>query len=435
MNSNTISAKLANIAELFIEYVNDKKIDQCHELIDKYDGRFCDISVSAGKFNNMTPIIYACYRRNESLALALIAKSEMLNAVDNTNSTALIYACYNGLHIVANELICRGVDLNIVDVNKYTALQYAYSSDMMSTLELLLDNKADTSCLYQNGDNILINACKIHDNNIAMKILNYNIDLNIQNILQQTALMFACKKKTHIDIVKKLIHKGAKLDLTDWWGDNALQYAGDSNNIDAMRELINSGISLNQQNTQKISVLIHACRDGFESGAELLIDSGANLDLQDNSGWTALIYACKDGLTYIVKKLIHAKCNMNLRGNYGWTALMHACYNNRSDIAKYLLSNGCDATLQNRNGYTAMYYAYDLTDVIINMINLGVDFVNFINGDTYDNKNVMVRNHIFNIYKKQITAVIDNDETNAIQMCFKKIYAIELVDIICEFIL
>ena len=193
-------------------------------------------------------------------------------------------------------------------------------------VKLLLDIGASVN--YQDSDGLtaLMNASFSGQHWVAKLLLqNENINLNLCDHKQQTALTIACHKQ-HYQIVELLLANKTMVDL-------------------------------NIQTEDKWTALMSACHDGQYKAIALLLINNADTNIQTEDGWTALMEACDNGYNQIVELLLYNNADPRIQTNDGWTALMSACYNGHHQVAKLLLENGVDPNTRTEDGRTALMSA------------------------------------------------------------------------------
>jgi TonB family protein len=128
----------------------------------------------------------------------------------------------------------------------------------------------------------------------------------------QTALMQAAQDGT-ADEIKKLLKKGAGLEVKDRYGWTALLYAATFNlgylpnpkpDASALKILLSAGANVNVSDTRGITPLIIAAAEGRTEFVKLLLSKGADVNAKDKNGATALSYAKAKGHVEIVKLLV-----------------------------------------------------------------------------------------------------------------------------------
>lgn len=89
-------------------------------------------------------------------------------------------------------------------------------------------------------------------------------------------------------IVRALIAAGAKLEMRNADGNNALWLACVGNHLDMADLLIKSGININNCNDNGATALMYAASTGKASAVALLLAAGADITLETLDGFSAL---------------------------------------------------------------------------------------------------------------------------------------------------
>ena len=163
--------------------------------------------------------------------------------------------------------------------------------------------------------NPLILACEREFSEIALALLETDIDVNQQDYSDKTPLLIACERNL-FEVVKALITRNADLNLTRNSGVSPLMMACQMNSAKIVRELIAAKADLNLRDRLERTALM------FDSTVtELLVEANAKLDLRDYRGNTALTLACARGNTSLVRSLITHGANIHLCNYTKETAL------------------------------------------------------------------------------------------------------------------
>ncbi len=115
-----------------------------------------------------------------------------INLSDDDGRTPLMFAAFNGHHEIVAFLLEKGAFVDMHDAFNRTALLYAATGPFPQTVELLLKNDADPNVVDSDE--------------------------------HFTPLMHAAAEG-NIEVVRVLLEHGARKDLTDVDGDNALSFA------------------------------------------------------------------------------------------------------------------------------------------------------------------------------------------------------------------
>lgn len=200
-------------------------------------------------------------------------------------------------------------------------------------------------------------AAKDNSVDIAKKLIDSGIDVNMTYKQEMTALMVAAQFNS-VDVAKLLIANGAEIDAANEEGKTALVFVAQYNSLDVAKLLIKKGANINAElcpfgkltilslavknksidivkllveKDEKIKneALIFAAKYNSAKIAEFLIETGANMT-------GALTEAVKANSLAVLKLLIEA-------GAYcGKTALKTAISRGYVHIAKILLDAGAD---------------------------------------------------------------------------------------------
>jgi ankyrin repeat protein len=218
----------------------------------------------------------------------LIQRGANVNAASKMGNTPLITAAFaNGASEVVKALIKAGANVNAANGASGNAVTAAAEAGDLKTLRMVLDhggNPDSTTHIVESGAGA-------------------------------SALMIA-SQMGHIDCVKLLLERGAKLNLRTEHG-NALNFAAFSDRHEVARFLLDRGIEIDAPGQRIVSFrrgdkgftpLIYACLSERNDPTlvKWLIDRGADVNAKSSSGETALSVALQRGKTKIVSTLLAA---------------------------------------------------------------------------------------------------------------------------------
>ncbi|MGB8367520.1 MAG: ankyrin repeat domain-containing protein [Candidatus Babeliales bacterium] len=141
------------------------------------------------------------------------------------------------------------------------------------------------------------------DGNIAMaqEALNLGADVNKQNRIKRTALMFA-GIQGNVPMIKFLLNAGANIDAAPRTGRTALSFAAGDNHLPAVALLLEYGANPDiATKLSKVTPLMKVADEGYAPIAALLLANGADMYLKNSEGQTALDIAKKKGNVAVVK--------------------------------------------------------------------------------------------------------------------------------------
>lgn len=190
------------------------------------------------------------------------------------------------------------------------------------------------------------------------KLLELNIDLNIQDKDKYTALVYAACGND-IRQCKLLLKHNADITLQEQYGRTALHEAARKGHIDVVRLLLkHNAITLQEKHGR--TALYEAASEGYIDVVRLLLDQGANIEAKDDNQETALFIATEHGHLSVVKLLVEHGAEVNAASDNGRTILEYAVENNHQDIADFLVQNG--AFDKRYTDIWPKYFGYKLAD-------------------------------------------------------------------------
>ncbi len=191
-------------------------------------------------------------------------------------------------------------------------------------------------------------------------------------------LLAACNTGNFSD-VKRLLDKGANVLFQDgathhMYGDDEngpLHIAARANHIDIVKLLVEKKAKIDSKNRKKQTPLHLAIYGGELSIVELLVSNGANLEGVDIDGGTPLSWAAYLGNLEILKYLVEIGARLDTKDYNNSFPLHWACYNGKITVIEYLLNSGaCGLKEKNSNDDTPLDCAIingylDIANIII----------------------------------------------------------------------
>lgn len=265
----------------------------------------------------------------------------------NVNPNFQAYRDYTPLITATNEncnleivkfLITKGADVNF-----YAGTSGLSPRNTALLAAVVVEHEACASYLIEVGANVNVQS--------------YGIDLWPNTLM--TPLHYAVDWG-NLNIVKKLIDKGADIEMKQSNGQTALVRAVTYDKYDIAKYLIQIGANLEVSckypyvNNMIGTPLHFALWNNNFIGAKLLLDAGANIN--SNKYYSALRKAAGDGDLEKVKLLVKWGADVKQVESYGKTALIDAAGNGHTHIVKYLVDQGADINFYG-NKFTAFHNA------------------------------------------------------------------------------
>ena len=152
------------------------------------------------------------------------------------------------------------------------------------------------------GKTALMMAIEKNQTAIFQLMLDAGTDVNLASLEKVTPLI-AASYAGQVDMVKKLIAKGAKLEEEDRLHKSALVYAAGMGHHEVIDVLLQAGALIDAAYIDGLTPLMWAAGQGHTESVRLLVNKGANKGLKDDRGLTALDMAQEAGHAAIVPLL------------------------------------------------------------------------------------------------------------------------------------
>lgn len=191
------------------------------------------------------------------------------------------------------------------------------------------NNEEEREMTHQSGE--LLQAVEANNLEKVQDILkDASYPINETNEKGETPLLIATHKN-YIEIAKALINAGADVNKQDVLQDSAYLYAGAQGKTEILAYILENAKPDHQvYNRYGGNALIPAAEKGHLANVKLLLaDGNVDINHQNNFGYTALIeaVALTDGskvYQQIVQELLVYNANKELRDDNGMTALDYA---------------------------------------------------------------------------------------------------------------
>ncbi|CAL4059723.1 unnamed protein product [Meganyctiphanes norvegica] len=247
--------------------------------------------------------------------------------------------------------------LDGVPPREYVPLLTSSKNNNKDIFDMLIKAGADINIIHSDGSSALHIAIRDNHFDMADAILNYDkIDVNIKDDYSNTALLGAIRKE-QLNLVKKIVGKGAVLNNRDQFQMTELMTAVLCKKTEITKYLISAGSDINAKDNEGIAPLMWAARFGKVEEAIILMKAGADKGAQDNKGNTALHYAAENGMDKMITTLIQHGIDKEARNSFGLTSLMVAVTKLHINALSALLDGGASLSTPDINGKTALFRA------------------------------------------------------------------------------
>ncbi|XP_065336569.1 uncharacterized protein LOC135937349 [Cloeon dipterum] len=321
-----------------------------------------EVDLNAKNNLNETALLLACKKRSWKFAKQLLLAEDVeINTVDLEGRTALHYAAQCRDLDIVRELIEKGADIKLTDKKGKNTLHHALHTHIF---EFIFEENRDLArAKLINGNTILHSAAKhyiVSDSLFSWLEEQNEVDSNAKNNLNETALLLACKKTSWKFAKQLLSAEDVEINTVDLEGRTALHYAAQCRDLDLMRKLIEKGADPSVTDKEGKNVLHYAIWDLYMFMFIHEIN-GDLMKLRLNNGDTTLHLAIKSSNDYVIFWLVTERLvDLNCTNDEGETALLLACKNGNCRAAELLLSKNVDIHTQDNSKKTALYYAKKL---------------------------------------------------------------------------
>lgn len=256
-------------------------------------------------------------------------------------------------------------NLNLVINNQYSPLLIAIKTGHMSTVELLIQSKADVNQVCFAGrkpQTALTSAIdmqggtKVRISTIGV-LLNHGASINIP---KERSPLVCASLYNELELVQLLLSMNANVGL-----EKSLLIAAGAGHSQVAGALIQAGACVNDVNDYKgpCHVLTLAAEQGHLYVAQSLLDAKADVSLAP----AALLQAATEGHMALVELLLDSKILPDQSVGDRPTPLHAAAARGHLNVAKALIAAKADVDFE-KNGLTALYLAADASQE--SMVNL-----------------------------------------------------------------
>ena len=150
----------------------------------------------------------------------------------------------------------------------------------------------------------------------------------------------------HVEVVEKLLSKGARLDICDKDDRSLLFHAAHQNQIPVLQSILSNaeGRDLLEIADQYDNLPIHvAAKEGNLESIQVLIEAGSSIDRKNEDEQAPIHLAAIHGRVDIVQELLKKDRNAIMNQDENSNTPLHlACINKKFKTAEVLLRSGAD---------------------------------------------------------------------------------------------
>jgi ankyrin repeat protein len=289
-------------------------------------------------------LMYASHSGHDRVVQVLLEHSAIVDAISSNGRDSLILAAQEGHEAVMCHLLEFKADPGMVWHSGWNSLHLACQRGLSKAVEAIFAS-GSTACsaVGENGWTALHLAVQNRHMSTVQVLLEQKAPVDTQHDARATALHVACQCGFD-DIARLLLESGARVDIFADGETTPLHMASQAGQTGIVQLLLERKAGVDVPMQGGTTALHLACQHGFANLAKLLLCHKASIDLQVHSGWSALMLSCRNGHTDAVRVLLSAAADANLPMQSGQVALHFACQYGFEPIVRLLLDAKADVS-------------------------------------------------------------------------------------------
>ena len=315
-------------------------------------------NVNITSLDGVSLISVAMAQGNIGIVKAVLETPQLKEIRQKNEEEALILAARYGQKDFLMELIKKGVDVNAENTYNETALFEAIRGKNKEIAEILIKHGADVNVSSLAEDTPLSTAVRAHPE-IVNALLDEGANINEPNSDGVTPVLEAVRSN-NLDLVKRMIDRGANIRATDEAGSNALHYITEDN-PELAKFLIEKGLHMDARGDFGETPLMHAMIAGAPKVARMLVENGADVTIVDNRLRTPLHLANMMDVE-MMRLLIENGADVNAKDSKGNTPLFYLPYKASEKYVDLLLAHGADINAKNYKGDSVLHHLIEKGD-------------------------------------------------------------------------
>ncbi|XP_072178740.1 transient receptor potential cation channel subfamily A member 1-like [Diadema setosum] len=337
-----------------------------------------DVDIECEDQSDMAALIAACFYGKIDIAIMLIDKGAKLHVWDENFDTPLHFAVREGNKMLASKIMEKGKQEGrlvklLTEINRnvvapiHEMVRYGHQDLLQLALEQVQNDEYVINYGGDDENTPLHEACIKGHLQMVKMLCEKDAKINVPNWNKLSPLHFACFKG-HQKVAEYLMEQGADISLADYEGLTPLQTAANSKSFDTLialldyqRKLDASIMDRDNQNSAA-QILRWAAKENKADTLEVLLRQGNKLHGVSDKNITKFIHgASKRGHIETVLVLIQWKKAVVFDEDHdGNTALHHAAEAGHDAIAHELIKASANVNQPNfksGNERTPLHYA------------------------------------------------------------------------------
>jgi ankyrin repeat protein/L-ascorbate metabolism protein UlaG (beta-lactamase superfamily) len=172
-----------------------------------------------------TPLLNAIMFKKQELAHILVEKGANVKIKCKEGANAIIYALFFGPEDLIEPILDNGQDVNEKYEGGVTIMQGAAAMGKKNAMNILFERGADVNAMSERGETALYFGVQAGKTEIVEWLLAHEAQTQAKIEGSGRNLLHLATIKGYTDIVGLLVGSDVDLDVTDFFGNSALQYA------------------------------------------------------------------------------------------------------------------------------------------------------------------------------------------------------------------
>lgn len=303
-----------------------------------------------------TAIVKAAAAGDEGLVTSLLSMNINIHQQDKFGYTALHAACVFGQRAIAKTLIANGALIDVQAIDGSTPLYCALSAStiFMELVNALLDANADVNIATTEGKTPLFLAVRNNCLDLVKKLIGKGATIDLDHAITLNTPLHVATVFANLEIIKLLHENGAQINKQNVNGKTPLILAVENKKDEAtVKFLMSAGADIKYADMEGKTAVHHAVLQGNLPIVRILLEDQDGANVQDIHGRTPLHYAANYPMDpEIFQLLIQKKSLINAVDDKGRTPLhLAAKYGNMREV-RVLLASGADANREDMQGNT-----------------------------------------------------------------------------------
>jgi ankyrin repeat protein len=203
--------------------------------------------------------------------------------------------------------------ISAAQAGSYDDFFVAIKRDNANAMQSLLTRGFDPNTLDPKGVPGLVLAVQEPSPKVADVLIRWpKTNVEMRTVKDESPLMLAALKG-HVDLVKKLVARGADVNKTGW---TPLHYAATTGQLEIINLLLENYAYIDAESPNGTTPLMMAAHYGTPEAVKLLLEAGADATLKNQLGMTAIDFANKANRREAAELIAASRRSQQPRGKW-----------------------------------------------------------------------------------------------------------------------